>query len=119
MLMKRLLEAIRNVGQAIQHNTDKITEATKTANAKQSVPPEVRAEVSLPQGIQTRKSAGDSSDDRKYQHRTLLVSWLTLTAIIIYSALVYFQWREMQKIRRLHRTQQLPLRVQPIPPTKP
>jgi hypothetical protein len=72
-----------------------ITEATETANAKHSVPPEVRAEVNLPKGVEIRKSAADAGDDSKYQRRTLFVASLTLLAIVIYAGLVYLQWREM------------------------
>jgi hypothetical protein len=95
MLTKRLLEAMKNLGQALQLNTRKISEAVEAG--KNDGPLEVHAEVRTPQGIETRRSATDANEDRLHQHRTLLVAWLTFFAIVVYSILVYYQWREMQK----------------------
>ena len=88
------MSAVADIGKVLQNQTEAINEANKT---KQSLPPEVRAEVTAPKGVETYKSATDARDDRKYQRRTFLVSCLTLAAIVIYSCLVYFQWQEMKK----------------------
>jgi hypothetical protein len=95
LLARRLLLALEEVKRALQDQTDAVSEATKIASAKQAVPQPVRAEVSLPEGVETRKSAIDALSDRVYQRRTLLVSVLTFIAIVIYAGLVYLQWKEM------------------------
>lgn len=93
-LARHLVSAIRDIGKSLRNQTEAINEANKT---KQSPPSEVRAEVTTPHGVETHKSATDARDDQGYQRRTLLVSWLTLAAIVIYSVLVFFQWRELKK----------------------
>lgn len=100
MLMKRLMGAVKDVEKVLQRNTEKIAEATKATTAKQGAPVEVRAEVSLLQGIETRKSATDASDDREYQGRTLRVAQLTLAAVAIYAAVAAWQLWEMRKATR-------------------
>jgi hypothetical protein len=93
------LEAIKlevsNFHAGLKKHTKAITEATEAANANQSIPPEVHADVNFPQSIEVRKSATDTTGDNKYQRRTLFVASLTLIAIVVYSVLVYFQRQEM------------------------
>src|ERR1700683_2220720 len=89
LLARRLLLALEEVKRALQDQTDAVTEGTKIASAKQAVPQLVRAEVSLPESVETRKSAIDARSDRVYQRRTLLVSVLTFIALVIYAVLVY------------------------------
>src|ERR1700683_3374404 len=95
LLARRLLLALEEVKRALQDQTDAVTEGTKIASAKQAVPQLVRAEVRLPEGVETRKSAIDALSDRVYQRRTLLVSVLTFIAVVIYAGLAYLQWKEM------------------------
>jgi hypothetical protein len=95
VLARRLLSALKGFEKAIQGQVEAVTEATEAARTKQSIPPEVRAEVSLPHGIETRKSATDARGDRIYQRVALLVSVLTLLAVSVYAGLVYLQLREM------------------------
>jgi hypothetical protein len=97
MFLKRLLEAVKEVRKAIQGQTSTIAKGAKTTNAKQCTPPLVRAEVDLPKGVEIHKTASDATDDRKYQFRTLLLSSLTLLALVIYSIISFCQWREMRK----------------------
>jgi len=93
MLIKRLLIAIKNAEKAIHSQNEAITQATKAANAKQSIPPLVRAEVNLPDGIETHKRATDAADDKKYRFWTLLVSWLTFIAVVVYAG--FWQYGEI------------------------
>lgn len=95
MLARRFLSAISDIRKALQDQTDAISEATRAANEKQNVPPEVVAELRLPHGIETHKSAADASGERRYQRWTLLVAILTLGVITTYTRVAYFQWREM------------------------
>jgi hypothetical protein len=95
-LAKRLLSAIADIKKSIQDQTEAVTEATKAANAQQGVRPQVLAEVSLPQGLEIRKSAADAGDDKKYQRRTLWVSSLTLIALVGYAIVSFYQLREMR-----------------------
>jgi hypothetical protein len=80
LLLKRLLEAVKNI--------------EKTANAEQSGPPFVRAEVNFAQGLEIRKPTADATDDRNYQRWTLRVQVATLVALVVYAVFMYFQWQE-------------------------
>lgn len=93
IFIRRLLSAIPTIVKTIENQTEAITEATKTAKAQQDLQQEML--ISLLHGVETRKSENDATADRNYQRHTLLVSWLTLIAIVIYASLVYLQWQEM------------------------
>jgi hypothetical protein len=95
VLARRLLSAVRDIGNALQEQNKATAEANEAANAKQSVTPLVRAEVDLPHGVETRKSTSDARSDNKYQFFTLLILWLTFGAVVVYATLAYLQWREM------------------------
>lgn len=95
VLARRLLSAVRDIGKALQDQNKAIGEANETAKEQGRVNPEVRAEVSLPHGVETRKSATDATDDKKYQNWNLLVSSLTLIGVMAYAGLAFSQWREM------------------------
>jgi hypothetical protein len=108
VLVGRLLSALGRLGKAVQEQEEGIaiavTETAKAANEKKSVPEFVRAEVSVPKGVEIHKSTADATDDKDYQCRTLLVSWLsfivavaTLVSLIIYACISSGQLREMRR----------------------
>jgi hypothetical protein len=92
------LSAIKGFEKAILGQVEAVTEATEAAKASQSVPPEVivRAELTLPHGVEIRKSGTDALFDRKYQRRTLWVAWLTFAALIAYASISGWQLCEMR-----------------------
>lgn len=104
MLARRFLSAIADIGKALQNQAEAIAESTNAANEKQNVRPEVVAELRAPQGIEIRKSADEAANDKKYQFRTLLISWLafsvsvaTLLSLIAYAYISGGQLHEMRK----------------------
>jgi hypothetical protein len=100
VLARRLLSAIKGFEKAILGQVEAVTEAAKV---NQTIPPEVmvRAELTLPHGVEIRKSATDALFDRKYQRRTLLLSWFTLIAILAYAAISAWQLCEMRKANKI------------------
>ncbi|MHB8485524.1 MAG: hypothetical protein ACYDCM_07325 [Candidatus Acidiferrales bacterium] len=111
MLAKRLVSAIEEIRRAIQEQIKPVSVTDSTANeaenVKQGVPPLVRAEVNLPQGVEIHKSASDTRYEQSYQFRTLLSSWvsigvaiLTLASLIGYAIISYGQLREMREEQR-------------------
>jgi Sec-independent protein translocase protein TatA len=94
---RRLLLVIGEIKKAVQDLAKAVTEAGKTAHTQQDPAPLVRAEVNLPEGIEIRKSASDAQSDKNYEFRTLLVSSLTLVAIVIYAVISGWQLWEMKK----------------------
>jgi hypothetical protein len=108
IVARRLLSAIQEIGKAIHDQKEAITvavtETTKAANEKQSVPPLVHAEVNLLNGVEIHKSTADETDEKNYRSRTLLISWLTfavafltLVSLIIYAVISNRQLHEMRR----------------------
>ena len=101
LFARRVLAAIQNIEKAIQGEREAATKAAEAKDTQQSVPPLTRAEVNLPQGVEIHKSPTDTTDDKKYQFRTLLVAWLTLGAVVIYASISGWQLYQMRKATRI------------------
>ncbi len=94
ILTRRLLTAVGNIGQALKEQTAAITKSIEAAKPEQKVPDDVHP-VRISGTIETRKNANDAHSGQIYQRLTLLISTLTLIAIIVYAWLTYRQWVEM------------------------
>ena len=91
----RIVAELRRLSDSIQQHINATREASQARDQQYSPPPEVRAVLDAPHGVETRKSRSDAEDDQHHQRLTLLVSWLTLFAIVGYSIIMYYQLREM------------------------
>src|SRR5208282_3468217 len=83
---------------------DATRETQRTHEKQYGPPPEVRAILDVPQGIETKKSAKDAQDERQYQRWSLWVQWvLCLATIGAFGAAAYYacyakkQWETMNK----------------------
>jgi hypothetical protein len=76
LFARRLLFVVGEVKKAIQDLTEAVTEVSKTANAKQNIPPLVRTEIKLPESIVIHKSKNDATDEKNISFTRSWVSHL-------------------------------------------
>jgi hypothetical protein len=107
-LIRSLLSGIRELITVIQKQVKSITPEAgptqKATNKQDSIPPFMRADVHIVEGIEVRKNAKEATDDRAYKSKTLRVSWLsfwvglaTLISLIVYACITHGQLVEMRK----------------------
>lgn len=88
---KKILAELQSLNDNLQKQSDAIAKNSQPAKQDINITPEVRAVLDLPESEQARQRAADASQKR-YQKRNLLVSWLTLFALVAYAivtALIY------------------------------
>jgi hypothetical protein len=94
---KDLRKALSDLNRALQKQTEAIRDSYQTRNNKESPRPEMTVLNNLPSSIQVHQDEQGTKHERNYRRFMFLVSTLTLGAIAVYAALVYWQYREMQK----------------------
>lgn len=92
---KDLRKYVANLNSALQKQHEAIRTSTQTRNNEQSPPPVVNAIVNFPPSVEVHQNQSETTHERKYKGRTLLLSRLSLLAIVFYATLVYLQYREM------------------------
>jgi hypothetical protein len=100
----RILAELRYLSGSIKQSVDATRETSQTDEQQDSPPPEVRAILDAPQGIETRKSTGDEKSDQRHHNQILLVQWILCFATIgAFGAAAYYahtarlQWYEMRE----------------------
>jgi hypothetical protein len=107
-LARNLLSGIVGLARAIQEHVKGITPETSArqepTNEQNSMPPFVRADVHIVEGIEIHKNATEARDERSYQSKTIRLSWLsfwvalaTLISLIVYAFITHGQLVEMRK----------------------
>jgi hypothetical protein len=94
---KDLRKYVSGLDRALDKHTEAIRESYQASENKQSPSPEVTILNHYPESIQVRHNAKDTRDERAYRLVTVFVTATTLGAIVVYAALVYWQWKEMIK----------------------
>src|SRR5258708_8201656 len=94
-LKKELRKALSDLNSALQKQTEAVRKSNQVSNNKQSPPPEVTVLNNLPSSIEVHQKEKDAQDERNYRRFMFLVTTLTLGAIAVYAALVYWQYRQM------------------------
>jgi hypothetical protein len=94
-LRKELRKALATLSDALNKQTEAIRKSYEHSHNDERPPQEIVAIVNLPPRIEVHQNAADTTTERRYRDRTLLVSILTFLAIVFYAALVYLQYREM------------------------
>jgi hypothetical protein len=94
-LRAELRKLLSELHSALQKQTEAIREFSRAVTAKNSVPPEITTVVHLPENIKVTKGEPDATKDEGYQRATLWLSALTLVSVVVYSTLVWLQYREM------------------------
>lgn len=89
--LRLLLTALHRT---LDEQTKAIHESTKAKNIAQA-PQQILSTVNLPDSIEIHHSADEAREQRGYQNRTVLLSFVTFLAVAIYAFIVYFQYREM------------------------
>lgn len=97
-----LLAELRLLRNGVQQLIDANRESQQVREQGYRPPPEVRAILDAPRGIETRKSAEDAQDERRYQGWSLLVQGVLCVATIgAFLAAAYYacyakkQWKTM------------------------
>jgi hypothetical protein len=107
VLAKKLREDLRkslaDLNTALYKHTEAIRESNETRHTEQGPSPEITARVNLPESVEVHQSAANATKERQYRNRTLLVSALTLGAIVIYAVLVYLQYGQMIESNKISR----------------
>jgi hypothetical protein len=102
-LTKKLRKDIRkyasDLNGVLHKQIEAIREAYKAAETKRSSTPEVTVLNHFPESIEVHQNAKDTGDERNYRRASFFVTSLTLGAIVVYAALVRWQYREMVNTR--------------------
>jgi hypothetical protein len=99
MLMRRLLEAVKDVNRAVQNQTEAINAGGENRDAKANIPTEVRCEVRFDQQTVAQNRAEQDRNHRT-QNSVRKAAWAAFIAASIYSIIAACQLHEMQKATR-------------------
>ena len=102
LLLKRLLESVKNVEQAIKKQTNAASSARDEERQQQQPPPEVRAEIHFPDNIE-RANSERKKKEYSLQKANVIAAYLTVGIVTIYAGISFLQLegiREANKIGR-------------------
>ena len=94
--LREIKEQLVLLGDRLQQYSEAICDANKTASQKQQPPPEVRAELSIPESVEGARRA---YQDKQYRLQKWLTigTWCAFIAAAIYAGVATLQWSEMKK----------------------
>ena len=91
----KIVAELRRLTDLVQENISATRESNRAREEHNRPTPEVRAVLNAPQGIEVKKSASDTADERHYQNRSLLVQWITFIAIVVYAIVTWLSYQEL------------------------
>jgi hypothetical protein len=94
LFLKRILAAVVDVKQAIQDQFKAISAANEHARQEQHPPPEIRAEIHFPEGIE-RANTENQGKTYTLTKFNVFIAAATFVVVTAYATIAYLQWQEM------------------------